>query len=531
MRKLILLTLLGVGCNDITLTKVVEKEPDIIIYPEHIDFGHLISGVEIEQESFTVINAGDEPLVIDSPVLISGNGRFELLNDNIDSYIIEGGGLVEFSVDYDPETFESNGGLIEILSNDKDEPESIITLEGYGDAPVMTIFPETFDYGTISMGCDNEERITVRNEGNLPLIIETVTQMVTQPADIKMEYGSLPEPPWELQPNQEIDFLVSYIPSDIGLDESNIAIRGNDPQNPEIEVLQYGDGVYEQWITQEYIQEEIPLLDIIFVIDNSGSMNIFHQHLASQMTNFMNAFVISGADYHMSFVTTDKGYFQGSGAVYWIDNTFINPIDWAQGVITGIGVHGSAYEKGIEYARAVLQNTDSLKGAAPGTPFWRDDATLVIIYVSDEPDFSAGTWNSYTSFFDTIKTDVNLVRHFGVIGDYPSGCSYQYGNYFRTVGFGSGYWNMTQRYNGDWYSICAADWGQQMQDLADTVTTRKIFAIDEPDPIENSIIVYVNGQLVTNWSYDLNSNSIIFDDNAVPEPSQTIKIEYAIWGC
>ena len=79
------------------------------------------------------------------------------------------------------------------------------------DAPVITIDPAEVDYGLITIGCDNEERITIRNDGNQTLIVNNVTQMVTQPPDIIMEFGSLPLPPWELLPTQEIDFLVSYI--------------------------------------------------------------------------------------------------------------------------------------------------------------------------------------------------------------------------------------------------------------------------------------------------------------------------------
>lgn len=133
--------------------------------------------------------------------------------------------------------------------------------------------------------------------------------------------------------------------------------------------------------------------------------------------------------------------------------------------------------------------------------------------------------------FDTIKPHVDLVRHFAVIGDYPSGCSYQYFNSWRNIAFGTGYYDMTQRYNGEWYSICAADWGNQMQDLASTVTIRSRFPLDEPDPIESSIIVNVNGQTAAGWTYDPVTNSVVFDENSIPEANQTITIEYGIWGC
>ena len=33
------------------------------------------------------------------------------------------------------------------------------------------------------------------------------------------------------------------------------------------------------------------------------------------------------------------------------------------------------------------------------------------------------------------------------------------------------------------------------------------------------------------WSYDSNENSVVFDNDSIPLPNQTIVIEYAIWGC
>ncbi len=517
------------ACNDITLNKIQDPQPEIVVLPEIIDFGNIISGEETGVEQLTIVNAGDKVLRLDPLSLIAGNDRFSIDHDEEDIWELQPGEGTQIDVYYEPRTYENNGGLIEVVSDDHETPLIEVLIQGSGDAPVMIVGPSEFDYGTISMGCDNEERITIRNEGNLDLTIDSITQMVTQPVDILMEFGSLPPPPWILAPNQEVDFLVSYIPSDVGIDESAIIVKGNDPLEPEVEVTQGGDGVFEQVVVQEHIQEEIAILDIIFVIDNSGSMGIFQTALRNQMTSFMNVFVSTGADFHLGFITTDMGYLQCSGMVCWIDQLFPTPVDWAQGVISQISTYGSATEKGIEMAKRFFENNDYNNGGAPGTSFWRDDATTVVIYVSDEPDFSVGTWTAYTYFFDGLKTDINMMKHFAVIGDHPTGC---YLNGTRFIGYGSGYWDMTQQYGGDWYSICANDWGTQMQDLANTVTTRKRFTLDEDDPIIGSIEVSINGQLTnTGWYYDVASNSVIFEDDSIPDANQTIKIEYGIWGC
>ena len=522
----ILFALFLFACNEYGVTKVVHTEPELVVYPDFIDFGHLHAGFESGQMTFAVMNSGNKVLTINEPYFDLEDSRINL-DEGLDSnYIIQPGELIEFNVYYSPATYETNEATITLVSDDADETYYNIPVLGFGDAPVITVFPDVFDYGQISIGCDNEERITIRNDGNLPLIIEDITQMVTQPHDIVMEFGSLPEVPWELESTQELDFLVSYIPSDINYDESIIRIESNDPTNTVLEVVQYGDGDVEHWYTQTHVQEDISYLDVIFVVDNSGSMSTFQQALESQVGGFMNVFVASSADYRLAVITTDEARLLEYEGIQWIDNSHATPVAWLQTVIDGIGIRGSGTEKGIEMVVNAL-NGD----AAPGRGFLRESAALVIIYVSDEPDHSTGGWNSYTTFFDTFKSSPSLMKHFAVIGDYPAGCVAYTGTGSRNIALGDGYYDMTQRYNGNWYSICAVDWGQQMQNLANTVVTRKRFELDEPDPIEHTISVLINSQVSLAWNYDYNTNSVVFDDDAIPLPNQTIMIEYAVWGC
>jgi len=514
------------ACSDYAIKNDIKHGPELVVYPETIEFGHLIVGNETGQSNFAVINAGDEDLIISHPELTSNNNNFSLDLGLQENYTLAPGETQEFNVYYSPETYESGEAIINIVSNDEDENQKELPVSGFGDAPVMSVAPEIFDYGQISIGCDNEEKVTIRNNGNLPLIINSVTQMVTQPQDIIMEFGSLPPLPWDLLPGQEVDFLVSYTPIDISYDESIIRIEGNDPILPLKEVVQHGEGDVEHWHIQNHIQEEMSLLDVLFVVDNSGSMNIFQQELSNQMSAFMNVFDSSGADYHLAVITTDEARFRQFDGYSWIDSAHHDPVQWMQNVISSIGIHGSGFEKGIEMAKYALEGD-----AAPGSLYNRENATMVIIYVSDEPDHSQGGFGSYLSFFDNYKLSLSLMRHFAVIGDYPSGCSFPYLPMSRNIQFGSGYYDMTQRYNGSWYSICAADWGQQMQNLANTVTTQRSFELEEPDPVENTILVTVNGQQTTNWSYDLSLNAVVFNSDSIPLPGQTVTIEYAIYGC
>jgi len=93
--------------------------------------------------------------------------------------------------------------------------------------------------------------------------------------------------------------------------------------------------------------------------------------------------------------------------------------------------------------------------------------------------------------------------------------------------FGGGYYEVVQALNGTFMSICAVDWGTQMDTLARESMAKSSFQLTE-FPIESTIAVTVNGYSVVNWSYDLGSNSIIFD--SPPAMSSTVDVEYAILG-
>ena len=71
-----------------------------------------------------------------------------------------------------------------------------------------------------------------------------------------------------------------------------------------------------------------------------------------------------------------------------------------------------------------------------------------------------------------------------------------------------------------------------MTNLAQDITIKSAFELEEPDPIVNTIEVYVNGQSVTSgWTYNSVENWVRFDSNHIPTGGQTIRIEYATYGC
>ena len=510
-----------IGCNDNTLMKVIDVKPEIMVHPSELFFGHIRSGEDIGQEMFSIINVGNATLHAE-PILMDGSTRYSIPEYDNSQLTIEPGEILDVVVDYEPKTYEHNGAVVKVLSNDEENEELFVVMEGYGDAPKIDVTPEHVDYGKVSIGCDNEYRVTIKNEGNINLEIEDVVQMTTLPNDINIEYGSLPEPPWELQQNEEIDLLIKYTPNDVGHDESVVRIDSNDPMKPSAEIKQEGDGDIEHWIIHEWIQEEEMVYDILWIIDNSGSMRTFQTRLSSNMSNFMSYINMTGnTNFRMGFITTDDHILVAP----YIDNNTHNVNIVASNIVDSIGTGGSGTEKGLEKANQALSYF-----ASTGE-FIREEAQLIMIFVSDEYDSSPLSTSDYINSYLSYKS-IDKIKAYAVIGDPPSGCHSSNGMWNVNAHFGVEYYDVASWFGGTWYSICDYDWSTNMTNLAQDITIKSTFELEEHDPIVNTIEVYVNGQLLTEgWSYDPAENWIRFDANNIPTGGQTIRIEYATYGC
>ena len=330
MRKYLkLLGLILIGCNDGSLHYVKEIKPDIIVHPQVIDFGHLLSGQEAGQDRVTVINAGNSELFLDEFLLNDPNGRYTLSYEEVN--VLQPEEIIDITIDYIPETYETNPATLSIISNDEETSHIDVQITGWGDAPVLKVFPEDNDLGQLFIGCDTDDQITFMNLGNLDLIIEDVTQLTSLPQEIYIDYGSLPVFPWNLIPGEFYKVDVNYKPRDIGSDDSRLTITSNDPMRASYEVQQKGEGVIEQWYIDSWEQEEISVLDILWVIDNSGSMSSHQSNLSTNISYFMNNFIQLGVDYNMAVITTDDPSF--SQIITDQDTNAVSLL--AQSVVTG----------------------------------------------------------------------------------------------------------------------------------------------------------------------------------------------------
>lgn len=501
-----LLTLLS--CADYSVVEI--KQPEIIVAPETLDFGHLLSGFESRSKEITIANGGTEDLVIDHLEIFGNNFSTE-----VDGFTVPSGGWHQVDVSYTPLTYELNEGYIDIYLKGQEEPSQAVWLIGNGDAPLITLNPLNVDFGTPLLGCEPSQEFIIQNDGNINLEINSISFMSTIPQELNLNYGSLGGFPWTIIPTGRIAFWIDYLPEDEVSDQLNFQIDSNDPLAPLTTSFGIGSAVFSNETIQHWIQESNSVVDILWIIDNSGSMMGFQTLLGLNMQNFMNMFLSFSPDYQIAFITTD-------------DPTFINgiissnsgdPASLASSIISSIGTRGSATETGIAQLMTCFSMGDCIS-------FTRPDSKIVVIFMSDEPDHSVQSPTTVKNYFDANWP--NEFVPYAIVGDPNVGCA----STMASAMAGHGYLELINLYSSTWWSICDDDWGSQMEEVALALSVKSFFEFTEEDPVIDSIKVWINGQLTTEgWSYDEDYNGVRFNPENAPSPGDSIDVSYSTWGC
>lgn len=497
------------GCTDHIINEI--KQPSIIVAPDRLDFGHLLSGHESDTMTITISNGGTADLVVD---------HLEIFGDNytadLSGFVVPSEGWHQIEVAYSPVTFEHNEGYLDIYLEGDEQPSEGVWLNGHGDAPVINVTPSEVDFGAPLLGCDTTTEIIIQNDGNVDLIVDDIDIMATVPPDITIDFGTLPAFPWTIAPAGRVAFFSNYVPLDESDDETTFDIHSSDPSTPTYAGRAIGAAVLSNETIQTWIQKEKLIVDIVWIIDNSGSMNPYQNLLGQNMDIFMQMFLGYSPDFQMAFITTDDPSFV-NGSIVSARST--DPIAESVDIIDSIGVWGSGFEKGLEMFLQCLDGGECHR-------FMRPDATLVAIFMSDEQNWGLMNETDVISVVDVLKP--GMFVPYAIIGDVPGGCTAWplHGQP------GYGYYDLVQHYTSQWWSICDNDWGAQLEEMAQNISIQTVFQLDSEDPHVDSIRVLVNGQTVsTGWEYSEDLNAVVFDIEEAPEPGDTIDIGYSTWGC
>lgn len=284
-------------------------------------------------------------------------------------------------------------------------------------------------------------------------------------------------------------------------------------------------------LTDVYVQAPIRQMDILLVVDSSGSMVDEQDKLAENFQSFIAAFQTAVVDYHIGVITTDVANEAVAGILQG-EPSFITPdtpdAETAFANNVRVGDRGSGLEEGLEAARLALTEP---RVSTENAGFLRDSAGLSIVIFSDEDDLSPLSVDGYLNAFVALKGDAAYRDHAlmnisGVVGDVPFGCEGEDGG---GADPGIRYVDAANRSGGVYDSICASDFAPVVAALGlDLSGLREEFFLTRCPRVE-TIEVKVNDVLQTlgtEFEYLAERKSIRFVSDKIPAPEAQIRIKY-----
>lgn len=307
-------------------------------------------------------------------------------------------------------------------------------------------------------------------------------------------------------------------------------------------------------------------LDVLFVVDNSGSMSSSQNNLAANFSSFIDRFITKGYDFKIAIGTTDAFYgdqFISSGCsicnvnqtrfrsgvtpnpVYVIDkNNYdlglpseVTRLKSEFSANVKVGISGSGDERAFSSIKALLNS--SLNSG-----FHRSDAYLAIIIVSDEEDFSQDNYTmsesysnpalhtvqSYKDFLNTFTgAQSGLDYSVSTISILDEACRSNLGSGRK---IGQRYMQLADLTSGTKNSLCAP-FDTTLDNISSTIEgqAQAIFTLTKK-PIISSIRVIIDGALVpqsdTNgWSYDAATNTVRINGSTYkPNAGSSVMINF-----
>jgi hypothetical protein len=269
-----------------------------------------------------------------------------------------------------------------------------------------------------------------------------------------------------------------------------------------------------------------PRVDIIIVIDNSGSMDSVQQALAANAQRFADEMSkVSILDYHIGVVTTDMyncmfsgggnkcGYLVGNPR--YVEKTTPDLVrSLSQRMI--VGTNGSATEEMFSPVQAAL-SAQLETGWNAG--FYRQDAFLAVIFITDANEQSSLSPDDLIRVLNQKKGDPNKVLAYGVIRKLAEEktCDGSENLDEKLESF------LSKVVNGDIrqsnvLSLCDPNYGSKLATFAKDIVKRSAGVVKlNRRPIETTIRVFYGSQEIPNdakvgWVYVPSNNTIALSE-------------------
>jgi hypothetical protein len=399
---------------------------------------------------------------------------------------------------------------------------------GVPPGPRIAVQPTAIDYGEIGIDCDDDALIRITNVGVGELFVELPEFAGTRADSFSADWTES----LRLGADESAEIPVSFVAGAFGTHSATLTITSNDPVRPEVGVELLGEGANTATMrVDDFSQKEESKVDVLFVIDTSGSMSGEQDNVAQNISSFYQWFEPLQLDFHMGVITADDSDPNWAGKLIGTNPRFIS--DQVNNGAAALGqmvtTDGGGGEAGLG-AMVLALSEPLLSGHNQG--FYRDEAFLSVIFLSDEPEQSTQSSQYYIDWLVDLKGDPSMISVSAIVGPRSGGCFGNCGGFSITnAEAGPKYIDVQEAYPGVYESICTCDFSPALEAIGyASVGFRSVFPLSAVPTDPSRITVTVNGQPTLLWSYDAAQNAVIFSANGIPGSLATIFIEYPVDG-
>jgi Cys-rich repeat protein len=420
-----------------------------------------------------------------------------------------------------------------------------LPLFGEGGELELQAVPASLGFGRVQLDCRSRETtVSVYNLGDACSVHDI--QLET-PYDTAFEIVSAPAAPFALEADDSFEVGLRFAPTAAGPQANALLIESDQSGGTPLRVPLSGRGVFGDQVEDHYVLPDQVRVDVLWVIDNSGSMGEEQAALAENFGWFIGFAVELGVDFHIGVVATEVNeveYEVGDPSrTVWpgvlvhapeqpavITPQTVDPEGaFADNVQLGTCC-SDEQEAGLQAAWMAL-SPPRVNDPEANAGFLRQASKLYLIFVSDEEDQSDGPVDFYVDTFRSLRPNPELLVLSAICGDAPDGCEGSMG----TGWPGLRYIDAVEQTDGLFQSICQEDWSELMVAIGEhAFAPVRRYPLSRP-AAQDTIAVSLDGRMVPEasapyapdgWTYEPGPNAVWFGDQVLPGTGSQIDISY-----
>ena len=268
------------------------------------------------------------------------------------------------------------------------------------------------------------------------------------------------------------------------------------------------------WVDSFYQRNTTDGVDIIWLIDQSGSMTNDFEKIIAGIEEMLNSLPKTG--WRLNILSTDPDSA--------LRHNFF-PIIPGDGILNLERLFSDMQNLGGAGEQGFLSVYNYINFNEQSDWWIRPESALLVVFVSDEEEQSGSYFPDALSFADwysTIKPPGSVfISSIINVDEKKTLCPE-----LNTSDIGHRYIEATETFSGSVIDICSDDWSQGVRDAARDMEPYDKLQLTHK-PVVNSIRVFLDGLDTTSgWYYDAPTNSIIF--TVIPGGGVLVEAGYTI---